>query len=537
MGGGKQRKGGKRADAAAAGGAADPTGRPTEGEQVNPSQGTLDALAGLVDAADTAGVMEELVCAVCTHPGFKCPVQAPCEHVFHRTCIEESAAKPGSKCPVCRVDLPAGGGLKDASLPIRGMLNRAKVKCPQGCGHEVPFEQLHKHIHDEGGCPLTPLICCNGTCGASYLRRDAAAHRKSCSHAIVRCGACGQKLRRAELQSHESKINCPHCHKQGIYGCGMDAHMHTECTGAVPMHVVMRMMQEMRQELHQQQHKMHSVQHILEHTGTKIHDLVLPEPLRDLLAIEGTRHELRVEGIDCPFVLSRKDDQLFVDCSAYRGPQRLCVSVAGHSTTPLRAAAAAADQRWACRFCAHRNEQVSGACASCGTVKWACPSCRYNNGQQRANCASCGQVIPPLGPPQQGEPPVLIVASQERPQCAGRYTLLADRVNGKGVWGCGNNRIFMHGQQGQWLVVTNPAGASDAGHDAHMALFHQQGSKQALYPPQHLPLQAYRPSGAAPHSSITAEFAPQQPADGAGEALCPFAAAAEAAEVRVIILP
>eukprot|EP01062_Namystynia_karyoxenos_P055228 TRINITY_DN459_c0_g1_i2.p1 TRINITY_DN459_c0_g1~~TRINITY_DN459_c0_g1_i2.p1 ORF type:complete len:537 (+),score=133.83 TRINITY_DN459_c0_g1_i2:93-1703(+) len=536
MGGGKQRKGGKRADAAAAGGAADPTGRPTEGEQVNPSQGTLDALAGLVDAADTAGVMEELVCAVCTHPGFKCPVQAPCEHVFHRTCIEESAAKPGSKCPVCRVDLPAGGGLKDASLPIRGMLNRAKVKCPQGCGHEVPFEQLHKHIHDEGGCPLTPLICCNGTCGASYLRRDAAAHRKSCSHAIVRCGACGQKLRRAELQSHESKINCPHCHKQGIYGCGMDAHMHTECTGAVPMHVVMRMMQEMRQELHQQQHKMHSVQHILEHTGTKIHDLVLPEPLRDLLAIEGTRHELRVEGIDCPFVLSRKDDQLFVDCSAYRGPQRLCVSVAGHSTPPQ----SAADQRWTCRFCAHRNEQVSGACASCGYGKWTCPHCECNGRQHNANCASCGLFLPPLAPiqgqPQQGEPPVLIVASQERPQCAGRYTLLAERVDGKGVWGCGNHRIYM--KSGMWRVAVNAIQPYQSNERRCMVLCACLPDAESLYPPQHIPLVGHNPgSGVAPHSSITAEFTPQQPADDAGGALCPFAAAAEAAEVRVIILP
>eukprot|EP01062_Namystynia_karyoxenos_P030288 TRINITY_DN22639_c0_g1_i1.p1 TRINITY_DN22639_c0_g1~~TRINITY_DN22639_c0_g1_i1.p1 ORF type:complete len:482 (+),score=117.16 TRINITY_DN22639_c0_g1_i1:86-1531(+) len=479
-------RGGRGRHAPGAAGAADAKAkgpeevRTPEGERFNLSQKTTDALAGQIDAADSGPHTEELQCSVCHHPCFKCPVQTPCQHIFHRDCIEQYVqarqqrkhGKGGRSCPICRSRLP--DPLEDAPLAIRGMLNKTKVNCPQGCGKEVPFEQLHKHVHDEDGCPFTPLVCGNGTCGASYLRRDAPAHRRTCGHAIVPCGSCGEKLRRASLQAHEKKTTCPYCQKQGIPGCCLDAHMHKECTGAMPVHHHMRMMQELRQL----QHQMQSLQHVLGHTGTQFRDVALPKSLRDLLAVDGARYELRVDGIDTPFVLHREDGRLFTDCSAYRGAQPVCLSIAGHSTPPQEGTT---------------EEELQ----------------------------------------QEGEPPVLVVASLERPQCAGRYTKLKDRVNGKAVWGCGNNRILMHSST-HWHLVTNPAGASNSGYHSYLALYNQGGVQGSLYPPQH-PLHTYNPNSAAPNSSITAEFSPPQVDKDQG--LCPFAAAAGATEVRVITLP
>eukprot|EP01062_Namystynia_karyoxenos_P055230 TRINITY_DN459_c0_g1_i4.p1 TRINITY_DN459_c0_g1~~TRINITY_DN459_c0_g1_i4.p1 ORF type:complete len:583 (+),score=127.67 TRINITY_DN459_c0_g1_i4:79-1749(+) len=500
-------------------------GAASANKHVNLDQGTLDALAGLIDAADAESEhLEELQCAVCTNPSFKTAVETPCEHMFHRSCIERCVAERGRTCPVCRAGLPAGdAAYREVSRAIRGMLNKTKVQCPQGCGRRVPFEHLETHIYSDDGCPRTPLICSNDPCRAHYLRQDAAAHKAGCSHAIVPCGACGKKLRRGELRRHEERVTCPHCKGHGIPKCGMDAHLHLDCSAAVPMHVVMRMMRELKQEMRRESDKLynaHVQNHILQHAGVQVRDTVLPKSLGDLLPAEGRRHELRVDGIGCPLVLSRKDDQLFVDCSAYRGPQRLCVSVAGHSTTPPpQGAGAVAGQRWECRHCAHPKEQASGACPECGFEECIPP------------------LVPIQGPPQQGEPPVLIVASQERPQCAGRYTLLPERLNGKGVWGCGNNRIYMHRDR-CWRVAINTAQPYETNDSRCLALYQTQQAAESLYPPQHIPLRGYkfRP-GVAPRSSITAEFPPQQPADDAGEALCPFAAAAEAAEVRVIILP
>eukprot|EP01062_Namystynia_karyoxenos_P018479 TRINITY_DN16895_c0_g2_i1.p1 TRINITY_DN16895_c0_g2~~TRINITY_DN16895_c0_g2_i1.p1 ORF type:complete len:482 (+),score=90.83 TRINITY_DN16895_c0_g2_i1:106-1446(+) len=200
-------------------------------EQVSLDQSTLDALAGLIDAADPDAVhLEELECAVCTRPSFKCPVETPCGHTFHRICIDMCVDRCGSLCPMCRSDL-TGNFHGDVSRADHRMLNRTKVVCPQGCGAQVTFERLEPHVYAE--CGRTPVIC--ASCGTVSLRRDAAAHRReACTVAsLPPCGACGREMRRRDVLDHVQRVSCPNCHERGIRKCLMDVHQRNTCAAAL----------------------------------------------------------------------------------------------------------------------------------------------------------------------------------------------------------------------------------------------------------------------------------------------------------------
>eukprot|EP01062_Namystynia_karyoxenos_P018475 TRINITY_DN16895_c0_g1_i1.p1 TRINITY_DN16895_c0_g1~~TRINITY_DN16895_c0_g1_i1.p1 ORF type:complete len:424 (+),score=78.15 TRINITY_DN16895_c0_g1_i1:67-1272(+) len=234
---------------------ADDAAEHAEGEQISLDQSTLDALAGLIDAADPDALhLEELECAVCTRPSFKCPVETPCGHTFHRICIDRCVDRCGSLCPTCRSDLP-GNFHRDVSRADHRMLNRTKVVCPQGCGAQVTFERLEPHVYGE--CDRTPVTC-GASCGMVILRRDAAAHRRdACPLAVLPpCDACGRETRRRDVQDHVEQVSCPNCHERGIRKCLMDEHLRNACPGALQGgRRGRRAKQPQVQEKHQEQHQ------------------------------------------------------------------------------------------------------------------------------------------------------------------------------------------------------------------------------------------------------------------------------------------
>eukprot|EP01062_Namystynia_karyoxenos_P084571 TRINITY_DN998_c0_g2_i1.p1 TRINITY_DN998_c0_g2~~TRINITY_DN998_c0_g2_i1.p1 ORF type:complete len:401 (+),score=148.82 TRINITY_DN998_c0_g2_i1:69-1205(+) len=213
---------------------------------------TKSALAGEIPAKDSKGKLQEFLCTICLTHAFQTAVVTPCGHIFHLTCIKGAVAgatgyRP-AKCPNCRELLPAGQPWREAPLCVKRFMDRAEVECPQGCGAELVFEDLERHVSGPGGCPNTTLRCGNKGCEAAFKRADEAQHREQCVHAIVSCAKCGDEVPRSALQRHDAQecperaVKCPHCGAEGVAFCRMEQHKR-ECTGPLQVRHAAQLME------------------------------------------------------------------------------------------------------------------------------------------------------------------------------------------------------------------------------------------------------------------------------------------------------
>eukprot|EP01062_Namystynia_karyoxenos_P030460 TRINITY_DN2275_c0_g2_i5.p1 TRINITY_DN2275_c0_g2~~TRINITY_DN2275_c0_g2_i5.p1 ORF type:complete len:642 (+),score=230.21 TRINITY_DN2275_c0_g2_i5:77-1927(+) len=230
------------------------------------ADGTKEALAGLL-LAHGQPILAPFVCPGCAKHTFgpSVVVTAPCGHHFHQPCIEHALKSDDGCCP-CKEAFPPG---QERVTPVshlhKKMMNSVEVQCPQSCGEVMCFELLHGHVHNAGGCTETPFRCGNEGCGAVFPRRDTVAHLRSCTHCLIPCELCEQRVKRGELQHHLSSacprrtVRCDHCKKEHIQ-CEKEEHMRG-CTGAVLVKDIVQLREGMCQPV---QGGAHSVNDVVE---------------------------------------------------------------------------------------------------------------------------------------------------------------------------------------------------------------------------------------------------------------------------------
>eukprot|EP01062_Namystynia_karyoxenos_P070486 TRINITY_DN6586_c0_g1_i1.p1 TRINITY_DN6586_c0_g1~~TRINITY_DN6586_c0_g1_i1.p1 ORF type:complete len:386 (+),score=96.10 TRINITY_DN6586_c0_g1_i1:107-1159(+) len=196
--------------------------------------------------------LDELECPICKNTAFGDPVCTPCEHVFHEGCLQD-ALEVKLECPVCRKELASEDDYEEVPLYVRNILNTTDVKCPQGCGAVMEFQELDNHVYSplnsDGGCPETTFRCANEGCRAQPFRRNNPDHVGRCQHATVSCDLCQESRKRKAIQEHKRsecvrrKVECAHCGRTGIVYADMHVHELNSCTGLVEMHRFARLRQ------------------------------------------------------------------------------------------------------------------------------------------------------------------------------------------------------------------------------------------------------------------------------------------------------
>eukprot|EP01062_Namystynia_karyoxenos_P019503 TRINITY_DN1734_c0_g1_i8.p1 TRINITY_DN1734_c0_g1~~TRINITY_DN1734_c0_g1_i8.p1 ORF type:complete len:456 (+),score=114.07 TRINITY_DN1734_c0_g1_i8:91-1458(+) len=213
------------------------------------------AIAGAIDAADGQELLtEEIECTICTRPALRDPVKTPCEHIFHRECLEQ-ALGVRRECPNCRDEIPGDAVFPAPERTVRSMIARLLVCCPQRCGaRPMRFDSVAAHVGDGGDCPETPIRCANQGCGVVTARRGAGQHSAVCPHRNEPCPQCNAQIPHSDLQNHianqceNRRVPCQHCAEQIVLS-KQRQHLREECTAPVPMkHYVQLQEQQQQQE-------------------------------------------------------------------------------------------------------------------------------------------------------------------------------------------------------------------------------------------------------------------------------------------------
>eukprot|EP01062_Namystynia_karyoxenos_P033186 TRINITY_DN243_c0_g1_i9.p1 TRINITY_DN243_c0_g1~~TRINITY_DN243_c0_g1_i9.p1 ORF type:complete len:504 (+),score=170.22 TRINITY_DN243_c0_g1_i9:88-1512(+) len=230
------------------------------------------AIAGAIDAAEDQEHVDELECGICSKPALGCPVETPCEHLFHRRCLDDWLGR-SQQCPSCRTEFPAENArYRDPSRTLKGVLSRLKVKCPQECGAPpMRFDQLAGHIQAGGDCIRTPVRCQNEDCGQISERGQAKQHHDECPHRVEPCPMCELRMKAIDLPDHllerceQRPYECPHCAARLAAYSALGQHLRAECTAPVPMKQHVQLQEETaaaRQE--QEQHNAEQERRIAE---------------------------------------------------------------------------------------------------------------------------------------------------------------------------------------------------------------------------------------------------------------------------------
>eukprot|EP01062_Namystynia_karyoxenos_P049524 TRINITY_DN3794_c0_g1_i2.p1 TRINITY_DN3794_c0_g1~~TRINITY_DN3794_c0_g1_i2.p1 ORF type:complete len:465 (+),score=149.13 TRINITY_DN3794_c0_g1_i2:93-1397(+) len=212
------------------------------------------AVAGEIDAAAGQELLtDEIYCTICTRTALRDPVQTPCEHVFHRACLER-ALKVRRQCPNCRADDAVPVALDSV---VCNMITRLLVHCPQQCGaRPMPFGSLSSHIEAGGDCPETPIHCANERCRVVTARREAGQHAAVCPRRKEPCPTCNAKIHHSDLQKHNAthgekrRVPCQHCAELVVLS-EQQQHLLEDCSAAVPVKMYAQLQQQ-KQALEQQ---------------------------------------------------------------------------------------------------------------------------------------------------------------------------------------------------------------------------------------------------------------------------------------------
>ena len=139
----------------------------------------------------------ELKCSCC-YRAFRDPVTLHCGHSLCRACAVRWFTEPSKLCPIGRC--AASANCEPAALPtayaLRDVVDSLRVHCRYG---------LYKTVNgdwavDVSGCPK------------QMRPADAAAHEKTCEHAMMVCpfAGCGANLRRMDAAVHNFQAAVQH---------------------------------------------------------------------------------------------------------------------------------------------------------------------------------------------------------------------------------------------------------------------------------------------------------------------------------------
>jgi len=157
---------------------------------------------------------EELICCICREV-LRDPVQAAeCEHAFCIECIQ-GWLNEHQTCPVDRTALTQSD-LKPPSRILRNIHKKLIIKCDNvdfGCSTSIKLELLHNHLND---CPYNPKrpVACSQGCGIEVpldemqnhnciqqLRNTLMAHIYTLESKLSACEAEIERLREARNQT------------------------------------------------------------------------------------------------------------------------------------------------------------------------------------------------------------------------------------------------------------------------------------------------------------------------------------------------
>ena len=104
-------------------------------------------------------IIEDLICSICMEVLDE-PVQAPCEHLFCKKCIEHWLDQGKKSCPVDGQQLRADI-LKSPSKVTQKLLNNLTIRCQnhvEGCHLECKLEYINQLIqHEQKGCQASNI--------------------------------------------------------------------------------------------------------------------------------------------------------------------------------------------------------------------------------------------------------------------------------------------------------------------------------------------------------------------------------------------
>ncbi|KAL2068876.1 hypothetical protein VTL71DRAFT_15214 [Oculimacula yallundae] len=162
-------------------------------------------------------VDENLICPICHCPLID-PIITECDHIFCRSCIEESVTHSRT-CPIDRSPLDQDiSSLKRAPKIILNQLDSLKAKCP--CC-DVAFARSMLVNHLEKYCPETVMRCpgrdTEKGCMENVQRRLAG---RGCLHYEADCPDCFQSLQEVDMEEHREEL-CKERFQDCLY-CGIE---------------------------------------------------------------------------------------------------------------------------------------------------------------------------------------------------------------------------------------------------------------------------------------------------------------------------
>ena len=114
----------------------------------------LEPAMVVIDSDSEEEVSEEIeLCAICLSPLEQKTIRTPCQHHFHRTCLQR-ATNVDTRCPCCRFEFPADwlylndlDDIIDAETYWEGF--ESMFEMPQGNGPLLPSQQHHIDVRHE----------------------------------------------------------------------------------------------------------------------------------------------------------------------------------------------------------------------------------------------------------------------------------------------------------------------------------------------------------------------------------------------------
>jgi hypothetical protein len=173
----------------------------------------------------------DIICLICMDI-VNAPEQCQtCLSIFCKGCIKKWL-ESNLKCPTSRCNYRP----QKLNLTALKLLSKIKLKCENGCGSIIFYEDYLIHVHRD--CKLTKIKCrgCDieiannlindhlnycpwiiiscELCEKIFFREDSNEHKKSCPEVETKCQYCIKSLKRKDLEDHEEKcfnLVCNNC--------------------------------------------------------------------------------------------------------------------------------------------------------------------------------------------------------------------------------------------------------------------------------------------------------------------------------------
>lgn len=154
-------------------------------------------------------VTDEYECGICLETTLQ-PADTQCGHVFCVECLKRSTLENKDVCPQDRLKIVKPGKQIVVSSQLAAMIGRKSARCPNDSGAKNDMlcvcewvgvvSKVKEHLKE---CPMETVKCPLG-CGAEMPGDKVRQHTKDqCTNRTIECDNCGEKMAQAELVKHK----------------------------------------------------------------------------------------------------------------------------------------------------------------------------------------------------------------------------------------------------------------------------------------------------------------------------------------------